>query len=156
MSVVSVIYYSGILLLIWYLLLIMCTMSTPSGLMLVFLGLVVSSVYGLFLYVGDIFSYLLFMVYVGGLLVLLIYLIMLSSNYFTSYSGVAQMLLFGLMMIMGYAWMSSYIPLNISTMNKSMEFSGLIVLGGLLTFVFIYICNIVGVGGSSINIGKVS
>nr|YP_010622796.1 NADH dehydrogenase subunit 6 [Laeocathaica amdoana]WBF92695.1 NADH dehydrogenase subunit 6 [Laeocathaica amdoana] len=130
-------------------------LSTPGTLLVSFFAVVSLSVYYYYLMVSDIFSYFLFMVYIGGLLVLLIYMMMMSSNY---YSASGNLILNILVFLVAGVFMMYFLGapstgyLNFSIAPPGyMEFSALLVLGALLTYFFIYICNIIMVGGSSMN-----
>lgn len=150
-------YFTCSIFLIRFILLILAILPSPIILIITFLYLVVYGAHSLFLYVGDMFSYLLFIVYVGGLLVLLIYLIILSRNY----TVISYNLLYVLFIIMGLLitvrWFGDdFLIIRGNSIIKSIEFSGLLVLGGLLTFVFLYVCSIISLGGISVNVGKIS
>nr|YP_010735483.1 NADH dehydrogenase subunit 6 [Ambigolimax valentianus]WEI33074.1 NADH dehydrogenase subunit 6 [Ambigolimax valentianus] len=117
-----------------------------SLLMAVKMGMMISSWY----------AYMLFLVYVGGLLVMFIYICMISSNY---QLGVSKMKLLLPLTLMNLAILSQY------TINqKLVTFSGLsingmnlplfllLMLGVYLLICFIVVINIIFMGGSNIEL----
>nr|UKT66237.1 NADH dehydrogenase subunit 6 [Haplotrema minimum] len=105
------------------------------------------------------FSYVFFLVYVGGLLVLLIYIVMISSNVklmfgFKGFYWWVSMVFILLMMVF-----SVVVELKVSSFNSVSESLinfppiMLMYLGVLLLIMFLGISNIVFIGGGSLKIG---
>nr|YP_009159089.1 NADH dehydrogenase subunit 6 [Aegista diversifamilia]AKP55342.1 NADH dehydrogenase subunit 6 [Aegista diversifamilia] len=120
-----------------------------------FLGVVMLSCAVLLKSLTPLLPFLQFLVYVGGLLVLLIYTIMLSSN-IMSLKGVIS----GLFVVIFPLWMylmSVHPPDNgggpVHGAPLYMDFSILVVMVVMLTFVFLFICQMISIGGRTMNIG---
>nr|YP_009234182.1 NADH dehydrogenase subunit 6 [Aegista aubryana]AMB49881.1 NADH dehydrogenase subunit 6 [Aegista aubryana] len=128
--------------------------SSPGSALSSFLGVVVLSCVVLYKSLIFFLPYLQFLVYVGGLLVLLIYTIMLSSNVMTL-KGVVS----GLFLLIFPLWVLLMVwdPPDegggpIKSMTMYMDFSVLVVMAALLTFVFLFICQLIGIGGRTMNV----
>lgn len=133
---------------------------SPSNLLGIFLFFVLIRVYVGFRLINAFYLYLLFIVYVGGLLVLLIYIIILSRNHILNFSpyslSTLSLILLGSLLLWFFLGGNFSLGggVNSRDINSSVEFSRLLLLGGVLTILFIYICNIILVGGRTLHVNK--
>lgn len=119
--------------------------------------LIVSSTYYYILFVGDYLTYILFLVYLGGLLVLLIYIIMVAGN-FRGLLAEAPNLFFARGVIgFGVSFLCVRNPTReyktvLSNSTFIINLSCVVLLVIFLLYVFLNICFLVLIGGRRLNL----
>nr|YP_009158069.1 NADH dehydrogenase subunit 6 [Dolicheulota formosensis]AKJ85736.1 NADH dehydrogenase subunit 6 [Dolicheulota formosensis] len=157
----SWIYFLGVCVfffMVWLMFLLVVS-SSPANSLLFFMGVVISSMCLFYFMLSDMLCYLIFLVYIGGLLVLLIYMVMISSNMVSPssksflYTGLFSLSLMVLSLITDENKSTSN---PISSFDLPFDSSLVVVMGLLLFYLFLYLCSVVSVGGRSMNIGNIS
>nr|ALB78228.1 NADH dehydrogenase subunit 6 [Camaena poyuensis] len=134
--------------------------ATPLAMVLAFMVMIMSSAFLSFMFMTELLVYLLFLVYMGGLLVLVTYMIIMSSNWVMEWSVTnKKMLVLGGVFMMVVVLMYNWISFNHSEVFKCqqytpMDLSCIILLGLLLLYVFTNICNLLFKGGRTFTVGK--
>nr|YP_006303185.1 NADH dehydrogenase subunit 6 [Cylindrus obtusus]AEK48348.1 NADH dehydrogenase subunit 6 [Cylindrus obtusus] len=132
-------------------------LTTPLMMLFSFFVAAAWGVLSWYLFVNDVMSYMLYMVYLGGVLVLFIYVIILSSNY-SSFPPISwwsfPAVVFLFLSITGYLYPIIILDGAISTITSigifSWSFPTIIILGGLLLYVFMYTCSNLRLGGRAL------
>lgn len=114
-----------------------------------------------YVYFTDFFPYLLYLVYVGGLLVLIIYMVAISTNFPSAGSmlsfteGLAVTCLIVRLLTSTYLHSYACVRSKAIYSGASCFFSGmwLVLLVLLLLYVFLSVCFILRLGGRTFNVG---
>nr|YP_009328198.1 NADH dehydrogenase subunit 6 [Praticolella mexicana]APD28039.1 NADH dehydrogenase subunit 6 [Praticolella mexicana] len=132
--------------------------SKPQEVLVMLLLTIIGTTYWYWLTHSLYLAYWLFMVYVGGLLVLVIYLVLVSSNYYLNknISWRFMGLLSFIFLVLDYSGSFSARHKVMSATIHTYSFSNisLLLLGLLLLFLFLYLCNMVCLSGRTIRIGS--
>nr|QCG71478.1 NADH dehydrogenase subunit 6 [Camaenella platyodon] len=124
-----------------------------------FLFMIFWSIMCLFFYVDSFIPYLLFLVYIGGLLVLMVYMVALSSNHLIVPLSkfmwfCITCFLFLLSVLFYFLCKDDLMFLKNITQNLSLLYSCVSVVVLFLLYVFLNICSILRIGGQTFNIGN--
>nr|YP_009104592.1 NADH dehydrogenase subunit 6 [Camaena cicatricosa]AIS20790.1 NADH dehydrogenase subunit 6 [Camaena cicatricosa] len=139
--------------------------ATPLAVVLAFMVMILSSAFLSYLHMTELLVYLLFLVYIGGLLVLITYMVIMSSNWVMEWSVINKKMLvlngvFSMIIVM-FMHINNCISFNYSEVLKyqpytPMDLSSIIFLGLLLLYVFTNICNLLFIGGRTFTVGKIT
>nr|UMI33324.1 NADH dehydrogenase subunit 6 [Candidula unifasciata unifasciata] len=132
--------------------------TAPVLLGMTFMLVVCMSTYFLFVFMDALMAYMLFLVYVGGLLVLITYMIMVSTNFFPSGSRVSSILMLFMVMLISSTYMMLFCTWGEMKYLEGAEMlyfstSSLIILGVMLLYVFLGVCTSIIVGGRTLTFG---
>nr|QBL02348.1 NADH dehydrogenase subunit 6 [Helix pomatia] len=153
---------SIMVLLLTFLLSLLLTLSSPLALTLLFFFVVVFNTFNMFLLSSDFFPYMLYLVYVGGLLVLMVYMVIISTNYrfaSMSYSRFSMMSILSLFLMM-FLYLNTHFTILLFSKNLlsvgsfELHNSALVILVLFLLYTFMYICESVRLGGRALSVGK--
>nr|AFK27951.1 NADH dehydrogenase subunit 6 [Cornu aspersum] len=143
---------------------LLATMLTSSLMLIVtFFVFTGCTSIGSYLMFNDFLPYMLYLVYVGGLLVLLIYMMIISTNthfHSTPYLWIVFLSFISMLMTVFLLTNFEYQPTLVqdsgfvSTSMWYFHFSALVVLVALLLYVFMFICESLRLGGRSLNVGN--
>nr|YP_010704684.1 NADH dehydrogenase subunit 6 [Monacha cartusiana]URP31095.1 NADH dehydrogenase subunit 6 [Monacha cartusiana] len=135
--------------------------SSPLSMVSLFLFSTIISSYFLYVNFNEFFVFLLFLVYVGGMLVMLIYSTMISGNYILDVSKSAlvkvSIFLSTLSASISYFWSFDLVFSSKSFLENASalyNYSSLAMAGFFLFFVFLQVCNLIFLGGRSVGIGN--